>query len=74
MPLRSAATEGWKVNRINIGPPYAVRLVGPWRLPQVVDRGGTVALSGPGGAVFCASEDQANTLLAKLAAGELERS
>lgn len=48
----AAALTGWKLNRINVGPPYRVQMAGPWQLPQVVDARGTVAVS-RGGAVFC---------------------
>jgi hypothetical protein len=74
---------GWKLNRINCGPPYRVECIkyGPEygsvsvreSPPQVVDARGTVALSGPGGAVFCWTLEQAEDLCRQANHGELER-
>ena len=62
----------WKLNRISHGP-YHVEIVGPWNLPQVTGADGKVGLSGPNGAVFQATVEQANEL-AKLAnEGKLSR-
>lgn len=71
MPLIAATNEGWKLNRFSCGPPYKVETVGPYKLHQVCDARGTVAVGGPGGAVFCASEEQANELCAAANAGQL---
>ncbi len=67
------------MNRINVGPPYHVERIqyGPqYRSirqspPQVCDHLGTVAVSGPGGAVFCASDEQAQALCEAANAGQL---
>lgn len=67
------SNEGpWMLNRINRGAPFHVATVGPYKLPQVTDASGTVAVSGPNGAVFCASHEQAESLCAAANAGELE--
>lgn len=72
MPL--IAGEGrWRLNCINAGSPYRVELVGPYRLPQVADKAGGCALSGPDGAVFCQTAEQAEHLCALANAGKLER-
>ncbi|WP_202842105.1 hypothetical protein [Luteimonas saliphila] len=71
MPLVADGTDGWALNRINRGPPYHVEEVGPYKLLQVEDAGGTCALSGPDGAVFCADVDQANALCEQANAGTL---
>lgn len=65
--------EGWRLNRINSGPPFHVEIVGPYKLPQVCDARGTVALSGPGGAVFCATREQADQLCELANAGMIGR-
>ena len=72
MPLISNSKTGWKLNRINYGKPYHVELVGPYKLPQVNDSRGTVALTN-NGAVFCSSVTQANRLCALANADRLER-
>lgn len=72
MALISTSCEGWSLNRINRGAPFHVEEVGPWRLPQVCDKSGAVALSGPQGAVFCGSIDQAELLCSMANSGELE--
>lgn len=72
MSLINGDLNGWRINRINIGPPYHVELVGPYQLPQVEDERGVVALSGPDGAVFCDSVEQAEELCRRANAGELE--
>jgi len=72
MALISTNSDGWSVNRINRGPPFHVEQVGPWKLPQVCDKSGTVALSGPDGAVFCGSVEQAEILCSMANSGELE--
>lgn len=69
----STALEGWRLNRINCGAPYHVEMVGPYQLPQVDDGRGVCALSGPDGAVFCTSVEQAAELCRRANAGELER-
>ena len=71
MSLVSNGVQGWTLNGIQGGGPYSVHLVGPWKLPQVQDPLGTVAVSGPEGAVFCASLDEAETLCKLANAGEL---
>lgn len=72
MPLIDPELHGWKTNRLTSGP-YHVELVGQWMLPQVCGPGGVVGLSGPDGAVFQASEEQAIELCRAANAGELER-
>ena len=80
MALIDASTEGWRLNRINAGPPYHVEAIqyGPHYAkirqspPQVVDARGTVAITREG-AVFCATWEQAESLCAAANAGELER-
>lgn len=71
--MRNETLDGWRLNRINCGPPFHVELVGPYRLPQVEDARGTCALTGPNGAVFCARIEQAEELCRAANAGELER-
>jgi hypothetical protein len=81
MPLISDSAEGWRLNRINAGPPYRVETIkyGPQYThmtespPQVCDARGTVAMSGPGGAVFCLTHTQAEALCALANAGQLEQ-
>ena len=73
MALVSDSIEGWRINLINIGPPYVIDIVGNMELPQVCDERLVVALSGPGGAVFCASMQQAQLLCDMANAGKLER-
>lgn len=81
MPLIAEGLEGWRLNRINSGPPFHVETIkyGPQythsreSLPQVCDERGVVALSGPGGAVFCATREQAEQLCELANAGTLER-
>lgn len=71
MSLRSHETTGWRLNRINCGAPFHVDT--SLKLgPQVCDERGVVALSGPNGAVFCASQEQADELCRMANAGELE--
>lgn len=72
MSLISPGLEGWRLNRINCGPPYHVEIVGPYRLAQVCDERGTVALGGPNGAVFCATREQADQLCELANTGMLE--
>ena len=62
----------WRLNQINIGPPYRVALVGPYNLPQVQDGRGTVAVSHDG-AVFCASVADAQAVCDAANAGELRK-
>lgn len=69
--LVSNSRKGWALNRINCGKPYHVELVGPYKLPQVEDSRGTVALSGPGGSVFCMTETQSRRLCALANGGRL---
>lgn len=71
MALITAEIEGWRLNRINIGPPYVVDTVGPYKLAQVCDERGVVAVSGPGGAVFCATHELAEKLCELANAGLL---
>ena len=73
MALIADGTEGWRLNRINSGPPVHVEIVGPYKLAQVCDARGVVALSGPGGSVFCSSRDQADQLCELANAGMLDR-
>lgn len=81
MPLVDPSLEGWKVNRINLGPPYKVDFIertygalkGKKLFPHVADEIGTVALSGPGGAVWCATVEQAQALCDAANAGKLEK-
>lgn len=73
MSLIHDGIEGWRLNRINAGPPFHVEIVGPYRLAQVCDERGTVALSGPDGAVFCATREQADRLCELANAGTLDR-
>lgn len=61
----------WKLNHINCGPPFRVELVGPYKLPQVCDARGVVAVSGPNGAVFLSSIEDANKLCELANNGEL---
>lgn len=71
MSLINPSLAGWRLNRINCGPPFHVESVGPCALPQVCDARGTVALSGPNGAVFCSTVEQADELCRMANAGEL---
>lgn len=71
MSLIAEGLTGWRLNRINVGPPYRVESVGRWCLPQVQDRLGTVAMSGPDGAVFCDDLMQAEELCRMANDGEL---
>lgn len=73
MPLIDPSLTGWSIDRINCGPPYRVELVGPYELPQVCDERGVVALTGPDGAVFCASIEQAESLCAQANDGLLAK-
>lgn len=73
MSLISNDWDDWKINKISLGPPYHVELVGPYKLPQVEDSRGVVALSGKDGAVFCATEEQANVLCELANAGKLQK-
>jgi hypothetical protein len=73
MALISDRTEGWRLNRINVGPPYHVELVGPYKLTQVEDARGNGALSGTDGAVFCATPELAVRLCEMANAGILDR-
>lgn len=73
MSLIAPDLSGWRLNRINLGPPYVVELVGPYTLPQVCDEHGTVALRGPTGAVFCSTVEQAQALCDMANAGELDK-
>lgn len=73
MSLIAPVNSQWKLNRINAGPPYMVDIVGPYRIPQVCDMRGTVAVVGPGGAVFCASHEEAKAVCDAANAGELEK-
>lgn len=72
MALTNGFLEGWRINRIGF-PPYRVELVGPYELPQVTGANGVVALSGPHGAVFQASIEQAEELCKLANAGQLEK-
>ncbi len=72
MPLIAGGLEGWRLGRPSVGP-FHVEEVGPYRLLQVCDERGHAALSGPGGAVFCASLEEAEALCRAANAGELER-
>jgi hypothetical protein len=72
MALIHDGLTGWKLNRINCGAPYSVDIVGPYKLPQVCDARGTVAVSGPGGAVFCHTLEQAEELCRMANDGDLE--
>ncbi|XTQ92573.1 hypothetical protein ACQR5W_11680 [Xanthomonas sacchari] len=72
MPLINQELQGWKTNRLTSGP-YHVEIVGPYKLPQVCGPGGVVGLSGPDGAVFQATVEQAEVLCRAANAGELER-
>ena len=73
--------EGWRLNRINAGPPFHVETIkyGPQYThmrespPQVCDAREVVCLSGPGGAVFCATREQAEQLCDLANAGMLDR-
>lgn len=71
MGLVYGGLDGWRIGR-NRNPPYHVELVGPYRLPQVEDVAGYAALSGPHGAVFCASVEQAETLCEMANKGNLQ--
>lgn len=62
MALISRSLDEWRVGLHHSGPPYHVEIVGPWKLPQVCDRHGVAALSGPEGAVFCGTLKQAEYL------------
>jgi hypothetical protein len=73
MTLIADGTEGWRLNRINSGPPFHVEIVGPYNLAQVCDERGVVALSGHGGAVFCSTQEQADRLCELANAGMLDR-
>lgn len=81
MPLNAEGLEGWRLNGINAGPPFHVETIkyGPQythvreSLPQVCDARGVVALSGPNGAVFCVTREQADQLCELANAGMLER-
>jgi hypothetical protein len=73
MTLIADGTEGWRLNRINSGPPFHVEIVGPYNLAQVCDECGVVALSGPGGAAFCSTREQADRLCELANAGMLDR-
>lgn len=66
------STDGWKLNRINAGPPYRVEVFGPYSIPQVCDECGTVALSGPNGSIASPSIEHAEALCRMANAGELE--
>lgn len=46
-------------------------IVGPYKLAQVCDERGVVAVSGPGGAVFCATHELAEKLCELANAGLL---
>lgn len=71
MSLISDSEQGWRLNRINCGPPYRVDIVGPYQLAQVCDARGVVALSGPDGAVFCGSRELADRLCERANEGTL---
>lgn len=73
MSLIAPVNSQWKLNQIGAGPPYMVDIVGPYRLPQVCDMRGTVAVVGPNGAVFCASHEEAKAVCDAANAGELEQ-
>lgn len=73
MALIADGIEGWRLNRINSGPPFHVEIVGPYKLAQVCDERGVVALSGPAGAVFCATREQADRLCELANAEMLDR-
>jgi hypothetical protein len=49
-----------------------VEVFGPYSMIAVCDERGTNALSGPDGAVLCASMEQAKELCAMANSGELE--
>lgn len=68
--LIDQSLEGWRLNRINCGPPFYVDT--SLFMPQVCDVRGVVAISGPDGAVFCAGISQAEELCRRANAGELE--
>lgn len=81
MALANGAMDGWRINLINCGAPFRVETIkyGPQygdvreSSPQVCDERGVVALSGPDGAVFCSSHEQASALCELANAGKLER-
>ncbi|SBV37803.1 hypothetical protein STPYR_12746 [uncultured Stenotrophomonas sp.] len=81
MALIADGIEGWRLNRINAGPPFHVETIkyGPQYThmrespPQVCDARGVVALSGTGGAVFCSTREQADRLCELANAGMLDR-
>lgn len=67
MPLISnAPVSEWRLNQINCGPPFHVETIKYGDLrespPQVVDARGTVAVSAPYGAVFCATHQLAEAV------------
>ncbi len=72
MALINGFPKGWRINRIGV-PPYRVELVGPYELPQVTGANGVVGLSGPDGAVFQSSIEQAEKLCKLANAGQLEK-
>jgi hypothetical protein len=72
MPLINGELRNWKINRLNVGPPFRVEVFGPYSMIAVCDERGTNALSGPDGAVLCASMEQAKELCAMANSGELE--
>lgn len=73
MNLISASIGGWTIKATAAPTPFHVELIGPDRQPQVVDSRGIAALSGPGGAIFCASIEQANQLCQLANEGQLRR-
>ena len=81
MPLIADGIEGWRLNRVNAGAPFHVETIkyGPQYVHvresslQVCDARGTVALSGPGGAVFCDTREQADRLCKLANDGMLDR-
>jgi len=73
MALVSQNLDGWRLNRINCGKPFHVEMVGPYKFPQVCDERGCAAVSGPSGAVFCRTKEQADILCEMANSGELER-
>lgn len=72
MPLPPSFLEQCSINRINVGPPYVVNEIGPYRF-QVCDALGVVAVSGPGGGVFCDSRELADQLCAAANEGYISK-
>ena len=72
--------DGWRLNRINIGPPYHVETIKYGEqykymresCPQVCDSRGNVAIT-HNGAVFCVTREQAEILCERANRGELDK-